>query len=295
MNSSNSFSFHPDDETLQKMLQFYEYCQIESKNPHVLLCGSTPEFTIQIYKNGNVLIQGKQAIYEYSIWQKEETFIEHAGSDEVGTGDYFGPIVVAACIVKKEDIAFLTSLGVKDSKMLSDNKIMEIAPKIMQRIKLKISILSNTKYNQLYSTEHYNLNKIKAYLHNFVLYKLIEDNHFEGPVIIDQFCDSNLYYQYLVDFKAHDVLKNVSFYIKAENKFLAVACASIVARYEFLKRLQIISKEVGMPILKGASTEVDQLAYKIAYKNGLDCLKKYTKFHFANTKRIIKLLEYKTN
>ncbi len=41
------------------------------------------------------------------------------GSDEVGTGDYFGPIVVTAAYVKKEDIKYLESLGVKDSKKIN--------------------------------------------------------------------------------------------------------------------------------------------------------------------------------
>ena len=58
------------------------------------------------------------------------------GSDEVGTGDYFGPIVVTAAYVKKEDIPFLEELGVKDSKKMTDDKILEVVPKLKNIMKI---------------------------------------------------------------------------------------------------------------------------------------------------------------
>ena len=173
--NNNCFSFKADQETINKIIDFYNYCKVDIENPNILFRGATSEFSVQIYKNNTILIQGRKAIYEYSIWQNSNTFVSHAGSDEVGTGDYFGPVVVAACLVLKDDFDYLLSLGVKDSKQLSDEKIKEIAPLIIKRVKTKISILSNNKYNQIYVTKNYNLNKIKAFLHNFVINKLIED------------------------------------------------------------------------------------------------------------------------
>ena len=64
--------------------------------------------------------------------------ISSVGSDEVGTGDYYGPIVVTASYVNKDDIPFLTELGVKDSKKLSDEQILKIVPKIIKKIKYKL-------------------------------------------------------------------------------------------------------------------------------------------------------------
>ena len=171
--NNNCFSFKADQETINKIIDFYNYCKVDIENPNILFRGATSEFSVQIYKNNTILIQGRKAIYEYSIWQNSNTFVSHAGSDEVGTGDYFGPVVVAACLVLKDDFDYLLSLGVKDSKQLSDEKIKEIAPLIIKRVKTKISILSNNKYNQIYVTKNYNLNKIKAFLHNFVINKLI--------------------------------------------------------------------------------------------------------------------------
>ena len=60
------------------------------------------------------------------------------GSDEVGTGDYFGPIVVTACYVKKEDIPYLEELGIKDSKKMTDEKILEVVPKIIKKLLMKV-------------------------------------------------------------------------------------------------------------------------------------------------------------
>ena len=45
------------------------------------------------------------------------------GSDEVGTGDYFGPITVCAAYVRQDQIHLLKELGVQDSKNLNDEKI----------------------------------------------------------------------------------------------------------------------------------------------------------------------------
>ena len=53
------------------------------------------------------------------------------GSDEVGTGDYFGPITVCATYVNSDQIGLLKELGVQDSKNLNDDKISAIAKQII--------------------------------------------------------------------------------------------------------------------------------------------------------------------
>ena len=51
------------------------------------------------------------------------------GSDEVGNGSYFGPLVVCAVYASKDQLPALKALGVKDSKMLTDPQIRAMAPK----------------------------------------------------------------------------------------------------------------------------------------------------------------------
>ncbi len=289
--AGNSYSFKADQEKIEKIVNFYEYCKVTSNNPSIYFRAATSDFTIQIYTNNTVLIQGSKAVNEYAIWYSQEEPFSHIGSDEVGTGDYFGPIIVAACLVKEEDFEFLHKLGVKDSKQLNDDAIRKIAPILEKRLKAKISVLSNTKYNQIYQTEKYNLNKMKAYLHNFLITKLKEITNFDGPCIIDQFCDKELYFNYLKDYKSTDICDSVSFFIKAENKFLAVACASIIARYEFLKRIDEMSKKLNTKVLKGANADVDHVAVQIAKEHGIEALKDYVKFNFANTKKVLRLVK----
>ena len=92
---------------------------------------------VTAYPGGKLLFQGNdsKAVSKLLLGTNKQleviTMNEHypqAGSDEVGTGDYFGPVVVCACIVRAEDVDFLTQLGVNDSKMMSDEKIINIAP-----------------------------------------------------------------------------------------------------------------------------------------------------------------------
>ncbi len=287
----NSYSFKADEAKVEKIVQFYDYCRVTSNNPTILFRAATKDFTIQIYTNHTVLIQGSKAVNEYAIWQTSQDCFSHIGSDEVGTGDYFGPVVVASCLVRSEDYPLLFQLGVKDSKQLNDATIRQIAPILEKKLKAKVSILNNTKYNQIYHSDKYNMNKMKAYLHNFLITRLKDETKFEGPIIIDQFCDEELYFRYLKDYKSTAITHSVSFYIKAENKFLAVACASIIARYEFLKQLDKMEKVLQRPILKGASSDVDHLAIAIAKEKGIDYLKDYVKFNFANTKKVLKALQ----
>ena len=174
------------------------------------------------------------------------------GSDEVGTGDYFGPIVVTAAYVSKENIPYLEELGVKDSKQMLDDKILEVVPKIIKKIPYESMILTNTEYNNKYSKD-LNLNKIKAILHNNVLYKLRESTQVYDYIIVDEFAKDFIYYNYLRD--NPNVVKNITFLTKGETKSLAV-------------------------------DYVDDIAYSIAKEKGMDYLKDIAKLNFKNTKKV---------
>lgn len=282
---SNSFKASLD--LINKIVNYYADCQCEVDNLNIMFKAKTDNFSVMIYTNNTVFFQGKKAKEELNKWMtsdEEIELIDHIGSDEVGCGDYFGPIVVTATIVKKEDYEFLKEAGVKDSKQLTDEKIVQIAERIIDKIPSVTFVLSNKKYNELYKG-NYNMNKIKAYLHNYVLYKIVEKNNFKGKVIVDQFCTPDLYYNYLRDYH-NDVLENIYFTTKAENKYLAVACASIIARYKFLKEIEKIKNETGYDILLGANKEVDKLALNILKEKGINYLKDIVKYNFKNTEKI---------
>jgi len=279
-------SFKATSEQIGNIINYYKDYQVDFDITRFVFKAESASFNVLIYPTNTVLFQGKDAEVELARWYKEEIeIIDHAGSDEVGCGDYFGPILVCASIVKESDYEYLKSLGVKDSKKLDDNTIRRIAPLIKKQIKTVTFALTNEKYNELVA-KGYNLNKIKAYAHNFVLNKIVKGNKFKGKVVVDQFCEETLYYRYLTDYKDNEILRGIYFTPKAESKYLAVAASSIVARDAFLELIDKMSNEIGHKVILGASDEVDKLAKQILDEKGADYLYKYVKWHFKNTQKI---------
>lgn len=294
-------SFKADITTIEKIIEYYKYLQVETSNINVYFKASCKQFSVTIYSNNTVLFQGKEAIKELERWtvldceqpsldlEYEEIIddeVDHIGSDEVGCGDYFGPVVVTSCFVSKENYHYLVDIGVKDSKKLTDSKVKELAKLIKDKVTSVTFVLTNKKYNEIHNNSAYNLNKIKAYLHNFVLYKLRSKIDFKGKIVVDQFCEENTYFNYLKDYKTQDIQKNITFTTKAESKYIAVSCASIIARERFLEEIDRIKNETGYNIVLGAGNEVDKLAKQILDEKGFEYLSNYVKLHFKNTEKI---------
>ena len=212
-------------------------------------------------------------------------FINSIGSDEVGTGDYFGPIIVCASYVNRKDISFLEELGVRDSKKLTDDKILKIAPEIIKRIPHQEEIISNAEYNNM-QDNGYNMNKIKAIYHNKAILGLMKkDNFVYDMVVVDQFTPERNYYNYLKS--EPNVFRKIKFTTKAEDKCLSVACSSIISRYLFLKEIEKMGNSLGSFIPKGASTLVDDYGKKIVQNFGKEKLRSIAKLNFKNTEKIL--------
>ena len=212
--------------------------------------------------------------------------ISSIGSDEVGTGDFFGPIVVSATYVTREDVDYLLELGVKDSKKMSDSDILEVVPKIIKRIPYHTFVLSNKQYNKVYSSDM-NMNKMKAILHNKVLSEFVSSKKYNYDyIVVDQFENPKSYYNHLKD--ASYKVYNITFLTKAEDQCLSVACASLISRYVFLNEMDKLSKNVGVVLPKGASPSVDTVGIDIVKKYGKNKLDEIAKLNFKNTERILK-------
>ena len=130
------------------------------------------------------------------------------------------------------------------------------------------------------------MNKIKAILHNKVLLNLIKKEYPYEQIIIDQFAPPAKYYEYIKD--AKEIVKNITFFTKAEDKFLCVAASSIISRYVFLKKMDELSKELNIELPKGAGSQVDETAQKIIDKYGFDKLTSIAKLNFKNTEKFKK-------
>lgn len=295
-----------DDDTKKEMIEYYKDKMRDKKIPYVVFQAQEEDTVITMYESGKVMFQGKSADIDASHWgieieekkqAKEDTRKKYdkyyhsnsIGSDEVGTGDYFGPIVVTATYVKKEDIEFLEGLGVMDSKKISDDKIRDIAPKIAKKIKYKSIILKNEEYNEKYGT-NFNLNKIKSIMHNNVLYQLANEIKEYDYIIVDQFAYEESYYNYLKEIDK--VQRGITFITKAEDKNMAVACGAIISRYLFLKEFDKLSDEVHVPLPKGAGVDVDKIGEELVEKYGEEILNKVAKKNFKNTDRILHTMIY---
>ena len=143
-----------NDEIKEKMIEYYKDKKRDKVIPYVVFQAQEEDTVITLYESGKCMFQGTSADVDAAMWgvalentkeKQEENKKKDAkyyncnsvGSDEVGTGDYFGPIVVTSTYVSKDDIEFVESLGIRDSKKLTDEKILEIAPKLVQKIKYK--------------------------------------------------------------------------------------------------------------------------------------------------------------
>ena len=294
-----------NEEVKQKMIEYYKDKMRDKKIPYVVFQAKDEDTVITMYESGKVMFQGTSADVDAAMWgtilgnSKEEKDKEKirdlkyhncssVGSDEVGTGDYFGPIVVTATYVSKENVKYLENLGIRDSKKLTDDFILKVTPEIIKTIPYRSVILTNQEYNEKYSKD-INMNKIKAIMHNKVLYQIMTELRPSiDYIIVDEFARESRYYDYIKD--VPNIQKGITFIQKAEDKNLAVGAASIISRYIFLKEFDKLCEKLGLPLPKGAGPEVDKIGEELVNKFGEEKLKKVAKYNFKNTQRILKTL-----
>ncbi len=257
----------------------------EKTPPYALYQIRTSDCVITAYESKKVVFQGEGAEFYASAYteQKRDDLLPQAGSDEVGTGDYFGPVVVCAVIIEKKDMALIEQYKITDSKQMNDEKIREIAPLLMKQCLYSLLILDNQRYNEIQPFN--NLNMIKAKLHNKA-YCNLQKKAKQMPAfcVIDQFAPASLYYKYIQNEK--EIFRSLHFETKAESKYPAVAAASVIARYAFLVKMDELSQKIGMTIPKGAHKEVDAFLKKYMQDHTLEDLAAIAKLHFKNTAKI---------
>lgn len=203
------------------------------------------------------------------------------GIDESGKGDYFGPLVIAAAHITVATEPELQRLGVRDSKRISDGRILDIARALQQICHHSLVTISPRKYNELYP-KFGNLNRLLAWGHARALENLLEQVDC-ALAIADQFGDEQFILNALL---AKGKTVRLIQRPKAEED-LAVAAASILARAEFLRRLKRLSDEIGVTLPKGATT-VEAAARMIIRYHGKEALERVAKLHFKTTKAVLR-------
>ena len=250
--------------------------------------------------NRKVVFSGDNALEEARIWNpdvivKEEApkekkhwifFEDQIGSDEVGVGDFLGPMIVVAAFVGKHDIDKLRELGVQDSKKMTDKHILEIGPEIVKQFKFSKLTLPNEKYNEILDRGE-NLNSMKAKMHNRALLNMHKQYEDVLNIFVDQFATEKTYYKYLND-PNEELVKGIIFKTKGESFFPCVALASVIARYAYLKEMEALSKKYQMNFPFGASGKVTAFAKEFVEKYGEAELYKVAKKNFANYNEVLK-------
>lgn len=202
------------------------------------------------------------------------------GSDEVGVGDFFGPLVVVSSYVDANDIKFLEKYRIGDSKKMNDEYIYEIGGIVKARIKNYIIRISANKLSELYKNG-LNIHKVMAKCHNLAHEGIIKKYNLDEKtmVYVDQFTDESDYRKLVGD----DLIKNPIFFkTKGESYFPSVAVSSVIARYTFLKEWEIMENSFGMKIEKGANALVDKKYGLLCNKFGKIEVEKYVKKFFSN-------------
>ncbi len=291
------------DEAKQKQLiNLYQEDEVEKPSAYVLFMAKRKGCSITLYekvdKDGKrkAVFQGPDCGKEAAIFGEEiqyasplkrppmvpYRFFEQVGSDEVGTGDFFGPIVVCAAYCDRKMYALIQEYGIDDSKKLDDEAIKRIIPKILPYADYSCLTLDNAKYNDV-QEKGMNMNQIKAKLHNRALLN-ISKRHENAKACQDQFAEEKLYYSYLKD--EPEVQRDIFFLTKGESHFPSVALASCIARYHFLEKMEEMGKEYKTSFPLGAGEAVDAFAQRFVKKHGAEQMKKVAKLNFKNAARL---------
>ncbi|MCX7610103.1 MAG: ribonuclease HIII [Ignavibacterium sp.] len=236
---------------------------------------------IQGNKN-NKLYKQVESIINGTLYFEEPELIEpnkYIGNDESGKGDLFGPLIVCAFAYDDGIRDELIKLDVKDSKKINDSNIISIYNQIEKKFKDRFEVVEihPPKYNQLYDKIQ-NLNKILVWAHSKAIENLSRKFNYDC-IVIDKFTSEKHFNSKVFD------KKNLILEEKAE-RFLGVACASIIARSKLLKWFEKKSKELNIKLPFGSSSSVTKVANQIKKNYGDLILKDLIKLHFKNLKNL---------
>jgi ribonuclease HIII len=204
------------------------------------------------------------------------------GSDESGKGDYFGPLVVAAVALTQAGWRVLAELGVQDSKNLTDARAVALAGQLREAFPNEVITIMPPSYNELWA-KFRNVNRLLAWAHARAIENVIEKAPEATAAVADQFGDESLIRDAL--FKRGREVRLVQ--MPRAERDPAVAAASILARAEFLRRLEQLGRQTGVRLPKGASAQVEAVARALVGERGADALAAVAKTHFKTTARVV--------
>jgi ribonuclease HIII len=279
-------------ENVRGVLVSFDWESNPVNTPYMVFKMKSPLNSVAIlYTSGKIVFQGNEDFTQIigaiqSDHQETENFIPHIGVDEVGKGDYFGPMVVVSCFVDETFLKKLEHIGIGDSKKFSDKKIMDMYDRIKDYPYYYASVIYPEEYAELVE-EHKNVSIVLAKQHSMVIERALKDLHESCMActlaVIDQF--SNSKNRILDELGPLGKKIDVVQFHKGESD-IAVAAASVIARGIFLEEWAKMSQKYGFHFPKGASNVIDD-ARVFVDEFGYDELKKVAKVSFKTTEKVL--------
>ncbi len=256
---------------------------------------------VSAYTSGKVVIAGKgtedfvrdvlepevlgAATLGYDEVLHPDWFESHAGLDESGKGDFFGPVIAATVVADKPAIEAWRKAGVQDSKKIAEGKIL-LLDKLIRETSgavVRTCFCGMPKYNDLMSRPGANLNRLLAWQHATALEQALVAKKVSWG-LLDQFTEQPLVQRELAKKGVKDF--ELTMRTKAESDPV-VAAASVVARAEFVRQMHLLSKKFGAPLQKGAGPLVKEQAHKIIEQFGVRALGEFAKLHFRTAYEVV--------
>lgn len=301
----SSYTVKLDADQLAKLRAYCEtrsWLPVEVAYTHFAFKADHLKLNLSAYTSGKVVIAGKgtedfvrdviepeitgAAKLGYDEVLHPDWFESHAGLDESGKGDFFGPVIAATVIADKSAIEAWRKAGAQDSKKMAESKIIELDKLIRDTKGAAVETCfcrTMARYNELMGRPGANLNRLLAWQHATALAGALA----RKPVpwgLLDQFSEQPLVQREL----AKKEIKNFELRMrtKAESDPV-VAAASVVARAEYVRQMHALSKKFGAKLQKGAGPLVKKQAHEIITRFGARALGDFAKLHFRTAYEVV--------
>lgn len=269
--------------------------------PYARFAFKGPKVNVTAYTSGKVVVAGKDTEdFVQNVIEAEVTgapklgydevlhpdwFEAHAGLDESGKGDLFGPVVAATVIADEAAVQAWLKAGVRDSKTIVDTQILRLDDLIRATpgVVVESRHMTMHEYNRVMARPYASLNRLLAEHHADALDAALK-RKWVPRGLLDQFSKEPLV-QRVLKKKGLERFK-LEMRTKAEEDPV-VAAASIVARAEFVRLMRDLSRHFGDKLQKGAGAQAKAQAAVLIGRFGARALGDFAKLHFRTCYEVV--------
>ena len=161
-------------------------------------------------------------------------FMDILGIDEAGRGSVLGPMVIAGVIIPEKMEKVLERMGVKDSKRLVPNRRTILSRKLKKMFEYEIVVISELEIDKM-RADGINLNDIEKNAMRDLIIRLNPEKAIVDAVDVK----AERFQNYLCESTGVNVIAEH----KADDKYIEVSAASIIAKAERDAQIAEINKE----------------------------------------------------